>query len=109
MRGVTAGRPGAERAGRIRVRVISAATAPAVEVRDDGPGIVRAEREVVFERFRRGSTAHPHARRVEGTGLGLALSRELARAMGGELAIVDDPEETVFRLTLPPVPDLEER
>lgn len=71
-----------------------------VEVRDNGPGIPADERSRLFERFQRGGAA---ARRP-GTGLGLSLSRSLARAMEGDLIYVEDPRETVFRLTLPSVP-----
>ena len=48
-------------------------------VEDDGPGLPQAEREAVFDRFRRGTGAMPG-----GSGLGLALVRESARACGGE-------------------------
>ena len=37
----------------------------------------------------------------DGSGIGLALSRELARAMSGELAVYRAGSETVFRLDLP--------
>jgi signal transduction histidine kinase len=95
------GRPSRNGGGsRLRVRAVGGPE-PFVEVRDDGPGIPEDERATVFERFRRGW----RAARTQGTGIGLALSRDLARAMGGDLAVVEDPEETVFRLTLPPVPE----
>jgi signal transduction histidine kinase len=55
-------------------------------VLDHGPGVPDEERETIFERFRRGETsASP------GFGLGLAIGRELARRMGGELALEDGP------------------
>lgn len=54
-----------------------------VVVRDRGPGVPAAERERVFERFYRGSAP----REVGGAGLGLAIARALARAMGGDLAL----------------------
>jgi signal transduction histidine kinase len=38
---------------------------------------------------------------VSGTGLGLSISRNLAEAMGGRLLLLDDPEMTVFQLTIP--------
>jgi signal transduction histidine kinase len=71
-----------------------------VEVSDDGPGIPAEERTQVFERFRRGRDAAT----TGGTGLGLALSRELARAMGGDVALVDGAPGTRFRLSLPAEP-----
>jgi len=49
----------------------------AVSVRDDGPGIPEAERELVFEPFHRVRGSEP------GAGLGLALVREVARLHGG--------------------------
>jgi signal transduction histidine kinase len=50
-------------------------------VEDDGPGIPPRERQAVFRRFTRGSTAGAHT----GTGLGLGVARGLARAMQGDL------------------------
>ena len=52
-----------------------------VAVRDEGPGIAPADRERIFERFYR--MADHEA--ITGTGLGLPIARDLARAMGGEL------------------------
>jgi len=52
-----------------------------IAVRDEGPGIAPADRERIFERFYR--MADHEA--ITGTGLGLPIARDLARAMGGEL------------------------
>ena len=52
-----------------------------IAVRDEGPGIAPADRERIFERFYRMSDHEP----ITGTGLGLPIARDLARAMGGEL------------------------
>jgi signal transduction histidine kinase len=52
-----------------------------VEVADEGPGVAPSDRERIFERFERGSTPSGEG----GFGLGLAIGRELARRMGGEL------------------------
>lgn len=82
--------------GRLRIRVVAADGGVLVEVRDDGPGIPAPERARIFERFGRGRDADAK----EGAGLGLALSRELARAMGGELSVHSEGDETVFRLRL---------
>jgi signal transduction histidine kinase len=51
-------------------------------VQDEGPGLADDERELVFRRFARGRAA---AGAPSGAGLGLAIARGLARAMGGEL------------------------
>ena len=76
---------------------------------DGGPPIPPAEREVIFERGVRGSTGAA----VPGTGLGLALARELARNLGGELELISPPAAVepelpgsgnAFRLRLPPAP-----
>ena len=67
-------------------------------VRDEGPGIAVGERERIFERFYR-LGAHE---RVRGTGLGLPIARELARAMGGGLAVASVPGSgSSFVLALP--------
>ncbi|MBL8470569.1 MAG: PAS domain S-box protein [Rhodocyclaceae bacterium] len=73
--------------GRVTLRLlIDRGKAPAkvvLQVEDSGPGLRPDEREVLFEAFGRGKD---HQRRgIEGTGLGLHLSRKMARALGGEL------------------------
>jgi signal transduction histidine kinase len=67
-------------------------------VRDEGPGVPSEERELIFERFQRGRSASGSA----GFGLGLAIGRELAERMGGELVLdrTDLPGAT-FTLRLP--------
>jgi signal transduction histidine kinase/CheY-like chemotaxis protein len=56
---------------------------------DTGPGVPADRREAIFESFEQGDGSH--ARRFEGAGLGLAISRELVRLMGGELTLADNP------------------
>ncbi|SEO41339.1 sensor histidine kinase [Trujillonella endophytica] len=65
-----------------------------VTVADDGPGLPAARRAAAFEAGERG-TASP------GEGLGLAISRDLARRHGGDLVAVDAPVGCRFVLTLP--------
>jgi signal transduction histidine kinase len=68
-----------------------------IEVRDRGPGVIAAERELIFERFQRGSGRGGEG----GFGLGLAIGRELATRMGGSLELVDGSESgAAFRLRL---------
>jgi len=56
-----------------------------IAVSDTGPGIDPAEREVIFERFRRGRAQEGSSQ--GGLGLGLALCRENARLMGGTISV----------------------
>jgi signal transduction histidine kinase len=57
-----------------------------IVVHDRGPGVPLAERELIFERFRRGATSGGQS----GFGLGLAIGRELASRMGGTLELLPD-------------------
>ena len=70
----------------------------AVRVADTGEGIPAGEIDRIWERFYRASNATD----PRGTGLGLALSRELTEAMGGEVEVRSIPgEETVFTFWFP--------
>ncbi len=55
-------------------------------ISDDGPGIAPGERERIFEPGSRGAAAEG---RPQGSGLGLALARRLARALGGDVEIAE--------------------
>jgi signal transduction histidine kinase len=70
-----------------------------LEVADHGPGVPPEERELIFERFQRGSRTGGEG----GFGLGLAIGRELARRMGGELELASQTQGNGARfvLTLP--------
>jgi signal transduction histidine kinase len=71
---------------------------PSLTVCDQGPGVPPDERELIFERFQRGRDTGGQA----GFGLGLAIGRELAHRMGGELVLEDNDEPGArFTLTLP--------
>jgi signal transduction histidine kinase len=69
--------------GLVRITVTSA---PAIEVRDAGPGIPAEMREKVFERFWKGENSK------EGAGLGLSIVRRVMTALGGSVAVADAPE-----------------
>jgi signal transduction histidine kinase len=68
-----------------------------VAVRDGGPGVAVADADRIFDRFERAAGAGGSS----GFGLGLAIGRELARRMGGELALAGGPPGARFQLTLP--------
>jgi signal transduction histidine kinase len=73
----------------------------ALSVVDTGPGLPAQAKDNLFKPFA-GST------RRDGTGLGLALSRDLARAMGGDLKLGETSDTgTRFVLFLPPDPQPE--
>jgi signal transduction histidine kinase len=66
-------------------------------VQDAGPGVPEAERELIFERFRRGASSAG----APGFGLGLAIGRELARGMAGDLRLDPSASGARFVLDLP--------
>jgi len=67
-----------------------------VDVIDDGPGIPSDQREKVFEPFVR-----LNEEGTRGAGLGLAAARSIARAHGGDIAILDSEQGALVRVTLP--------
>jgi signal transduction histidine kinase len=83
--------------GRVEVEVRGGHRAR-ITVSDDGPGVPAAEREVIFERFRRGDGAG------QGFGLGLALGRELSERMGGRLELSDSRRGARFVVELEGAP-----
>ena len=72
-----------------------------IEIADNGSGVAKTARAKLFDTF------FTTKGEEQGTGLGLAVSREIARSVGGDLTLVTEPGEwpetavTVFRLTVP--------
>lgn len=89
----------------LHIRISVANGAAVVELADRGPGVPTAQRDEIFGLFVRGDgdTANP------GVGMGLAVSRSLARSLGGDLVCEPGGEPdadgegpgAVFRLVLP--------
>jgi len=72
----------------------------AIRVRDEGAGILRSERDAIFEKFVRGSAAR--TLEVKGTGVGLAMVRHIVRAHGGEVTVESEPGRgSTFTVMLP--------
>ena len=86
--------------GRIQSVVSAADRLATLRVVDDGVGIAREDLPRLFNRFER--IEHRETSHVGGTGLGLYLSRELARQHGGDIQVESRPPSgSTFTLTLP--------
>lgn len=86
----------------IRINVIDDPS-PRVQVRDNGRGIPANEQDRIFDAYQR---AHNAPGLTASMGLGLTISRSLARLMGGDLTYSYEGGESVFELLLPRlVPD----
>jgi PAS domain S-box-containing protein len=86
--------------GSVTIKCAVSAKAASIAVADTGKGVPREKQETIFEPFvqlgRSLSSAH------EGMGLGLSISRDLARAMAGDLTVSSKVGEgSTFTLTLP--------
>ncbi len=96
----------AERYGGDRVEVLTGVLGGEgmLVVADNGPGIAEVDREAIFDPYHRtlGSGSTPGS-----VGLGLTVSRKLARLMGGDLTYRYEHRMSMFVLTLPLVPSPE--
>ena len=96
-------REAVESAGTSHAGVVTASLEPrgddsVIRLSDNGPGVPERAIPALFKPFA-GSA------RAGGAGLGLAISRELAQAHGGDLVLIrSGPDGTVFELTLPNAP-----
>ncbi|PRQ02010.1 sensor histidine kinase [Enhygromyxa salina] len=84
---------------RVRLELEIAPRSVGLHVRDFGPGVAADDCERIFEPFTKAKA--DAAGTVPGVGLGLALSRRLARQMGGELSVTCEGRGADFVLTLP--------
>jgi len=86
--------------GQATIRIEDNADRLAIRILDDGPGIPEQELEQAFEPFFRGEASRN--RETGGTGLGLGIARNIARAHGGDLVLRNRPEGGLEALlTLP--------
>jgi signal transduction histidine kinase len=82
----------------IRIEISADSGEVTVAVCDDGPGVPPGKEDLIFEPYGR---AHAHQSRTDSVGLGLSVSRELARMMGGDVVYQRAKDWTRFELTLP--------
>jgi C4-dicarboxylate-specific signal transduction histidine kinase len=68
---------------RIQVTLAGRGRTPQIVVRDHGPGLSRDAARRLFQPFSKSASEAAHS--APGVGLGLALSRRLARTLGGDL------------------------
>jgi PAS domain S-box-containing protein len=74
-----------------------------IRVVDDGPGVPEDLHKALFQAYQHGAQ---ESGRTESVGIGLYVSRNLARLMGGDLTCRRQDGATIFELTLPlPLPD----
>jgi signal transduction histidine kinase len=86
--------------GPVDVMLTASPDLATIEVVDHGIGIPEEERADVFSPFRRASTAVAAA--IEGTGLGLYITRRIVEAHGGSIRLVETPGGgSTFEVTLP--------
>ena len=85
--------------GTVRVHVELEGDRAVLMVNDQGMGIAEDDRERVFEKFFRSSEA---SARISGTGLGLAVAREIVETHGGEIRVQSEPGSgSTFWIELP--------
>jgi signal transduction histidine kinase len=84
--------------GALRLRSNADGRRVTISVADDGPGIPKAFARRIFEPFGRAESALTEG--VSGTGIGLALARDLARLHGGDLLLKQQDQGAFFELSL---------
>lgn len=86
--------------GQVHISIQQSGPQIVIRVQDSGPGIPPEDLPHIFERFYRADKSR--ARTEGGTGLGLTIARQLARAHGGDLRAENAPEGgAIFTLSLP--------
>lgn len=86
--------------GKVTVRIQQLADRLFFEVEDDGIGIAAKDLPFVFDRYYQSDRTEQH--QMGGTGIGLALVKELSKLMGGDIQVKSrEGEGTLFRLRLP--------
>lgn len=84
---------------KVEIKVYSTDTEVVILVKDIGIEIEEKDRERIFEKFTRLST--PLTQKIEGSGLGLFLTKILVERMNGRIKAYSEGEKTVFEIKFP--------
>jgi signal transduction histidine kinase len=88
--------------GPIEITVMESDGTTSISVRDEGEGIAADQLDRIFDPFVQLPTTDGTETKRKGVGLGLAISRDLARAMHGDLTVASEPGRgSTFTLRLP--------
>ena len=88
--------------GRVDVEAFHSARRPGFSVTDQGPGVARAERDKIFQRFYQVDRSRSKTR--PGSGLGLSIVKHLVHIHGASIEVSDAPNRGArFVVTFPPV------
>jgi signal transduction histidine kinase len=82
----------------VRIEVTTRDRLAVLLVTDDGPGVRGIDAERIFDPYYRSTSGDS---RPDSVGLGLAVARQLARLMGGDIVYMRRKDWTIFELTLP--------
>ena len=83
----------------VRVALTRSGTTARITVTDEGPGVPVREREAIWTPFFRGNAAA--AQGTGGSGIGLAIVKDLVTRMGGRIEIVSSAKGAAFQIELP--------
>jgi signal transduction histidine kinase len=86
----------------VRISLAQAGSSARITVTDEGPGVPAREREAIWTPFFRGNAAA--AQGAGGSGIGLAIVRDLVAQMGGRVEIVPSSSGAAFQVELPLTP-----
>lgn len=89
----------------VTLKVIKESPVLMVSVENSGPDIPLTRLATIFDEFTRGADAV--ARNIAGSGLGLAVSRRLTKALQGTLEVASEGGRTCFQLSVPLAPAVE--
>ena len=92
----------------VDINVDANENAMSLRIRDEGPGVLPADREKILSPFGRGEYAETH--KIDGVGLGLTIVSELLKLQGGHIDIDSQPRMgSTFIAVFPKVNAVEDR